>query len=682
MAVAVCVVVFALAVAAVGTARTPLGLGPSVREVVVAAAAVCGGFLVAITEGLSAIHELRYEPVLVCWCLAAVVAGVLLIRHRFELTRWVQVSRPAWCNFTLLAVIIAVVGTAGLLAVVCPPNNWDVTLYHLPRQLQWAQQASVEHFPTQDYRLTVNPPFAEFVGLHLLLLSGTDRLAAVESWAAMVLTLLAVSLVARELGLSHCGQLLAATFAVTIPVGFHEATNGKNDWMVAFWLATTTFWVLRDWTAERVGFAHAMFAGLSLGLLLLTKGTGGVYAVPVALLGGVALVVRRPSGWLRTVAVVGVLVFALNAPHWHRNAAAYGSVSGETFGLANERHDPAVWASGLLRNVTMHLAGPRDSWNWKVEKAVRRWHAALGVAVEEPGTTWSDQPFRTRDRRDHDDQANAPVHVLLLLAVAPGLAYVAARGGPLWPVYVIAAAGGFVLFCGVFKWQPWHPRLHLPPLALLGVGFGWAFTRPVVRWFAPVAVAALIVGLDPAVSRCEARSLGAEGLNVFRHDADELRFLGRADLATDAREVAARIRSVRPSVVEVINNGPLPWDYPVALWLRSDPEPPRVGYFYPVAGSPTDTPPADLVLDVTGPDRPEFVRHRRTRLVYRATDRVGTFTLYRPFLPGDVWAEGGLRLSTAGAWEPLPGVPHGRPPQLDHPIGRFGIGPELPGESR
>ncbi|HNB47127.1 MAG TPA: hypothetical protein PLL72_23315, partial [Burkholderiaceae bacterium] len=88
-----------------------------------------------------------------------------------------------------------------------------------------------------DYRLTVNPPFAEYVGLHLLLLSGTDRLYPLESTAALALTLVAVSLVARELGVGRRGQLLAALFAATLPIGFHEAANGKNDWMVACWLA-------------------------------------------------------------------------------------------------------------------------------------------------------------------------------------------------------------------------------------------------------------------------------------------------------------------------------------------------------------------------------------------------------------------------------------------------------------
>ena len=641
MAVAVCVVVFLLAVAACGFAPW--------REAVLAGAAGYGGFVVALTEGLGAAHQLRYGPVLACWIAAGLGLVAIVWANRANLVAY---SRPRLdpCDYLLLAVLAVLVVATGLIAVRCPPNNWDVALYHLPRQLQWLQQASVEHFPTQDYRLTVNPPFAEFVGLHLLLLSGTDRFTTVESWAAMVLSLIAVSLVARELGLGRKGQLLAAVFAATIPVGFHEAANGKNDWLVALWLAAVMFWTLRVWSAARIAPGPAVFAGLSLGLLLLTKGTGAIYAAPLVLLGGLALVVRRPAGWLPAAAIIGLLTVALNAGHWQRNHAAYGNVSGQTFGLANERHDPAALTSGLVRNVAMHLAGPRESWNRKLDRAVHRVHDRLGVGIEDPETTWFASPFRIADRRHEEDFAQAPVHVLLLLVALP---IVALRGGQLWAVFLFAALAGFVLFCAVFKWQPWHTRLHLPCLALLGVAFARAFTLPGLRWLAPVAVAALLWSVIPAATLSEARSLGSTGLSVFHSDSDRLRFNGQDAIAADAREVVARVAALHPARVDLINHAPLPWEYPVALWLRSGESPPRIGYFYPVNGSPADDTVADVVIDVGSPEPPRWVKHPRSRAVYRLTARIGTFSIYRPAGPD-------------------------APPVGDQPVGRFGIGTEWP----
>ncbi|HEY3788448.1 MAG TPA: glycosyltransferase family 39 protein, partial [Urbifossiella sp.] len=357
MAVGVCVLVFALAVAGVAAARDRLGVGHSLREAVLVAAALVGGFVVAVTEGLGALGELRFGPVLGCWLAAAFLLTCGVADHREKLAGWWQPTLPFhWSELGLLSLIILIVGTSGLIAALCPPNNFDVALYHLPRQFQWIQQGGVAHFPTQDYRLTVNPPFAEFVGTHFMLLSGTDWLATVESWLSMIMALGAISLVGRELGLSRCGQMLAALFAATVPVGFHEATNGKNDWMVAFWLAATLFWVLRVWKAECIRPVEAIGAGLSLGLLILTKGTGGIFAVPLVIMGGLGLVLRRPRGWISALLAVAALTVLSNLGHWSRNYHAYGSISGKTFGLDNERHTPAVWASGLVRNVGVHLA--------------------------------------------------------------------------------------------------------------------------------------------------------------------------------------------------------------------------------------------------------------------------------------------------------------------------------------
>jgi hypothetical protein len=675
MAVAVCGVVFVLCVAAVAAGRDRLGVGSSLREAVVVASALVGGFVVAVTEGLGALGELRFGPVLACWIGFGLGLAASVVMNRRHLSGWWARAIPLdRLDISLLALIAIIVGASGLIAAICPPNNYDVTLYHLPRQVQWLQQGSVAHFPTQDYRLTVNPPFAEFVGLHLMLLSGSDRLATVESWVAMLLTLAAVSLVARELGLSRKGQLLAALFAVTVPIGFHEAANGKNDWTVAFWLAATAFWVLRVWKADRVRVAEAACAGLSVGLLVLTKGTGGVYAVPLALLGGLGLAVRRPRGWTTAALLVGTLALLPSVGHWSRNVAAYGSVSGETFGLGSELQTPSVWASGLVRNVGMHLASPRAAWNRKIDKYVHRVHDWLGLGTEDPHTTWLGVPFKVEYQPRQDDFATAPVHALLLLVAVPVLA-VGRRTDPSWLVYLIGTAGGFLLFCAAFKWQPWHPRLHLPVLALGGVAAGWLLTRPQVRWLAPVAAAGLVLSVLPT-TQSQARSLGPDGLCVFTSDPDRLRFFNQDAILNDACEIVARVQATHPAAVDLINHEPAPWEYPITLWLRTSDDPPRVSYFYPVAGSPACETPAGVVIDVASPHPPDLIRHPQTREVYRIAERVGRFTIYRPLPPGTEYA--GYRLTDGGEWDAIPGQATGGPPVCDHPVARFGIGTEQP----
>src|SRR5947209_7604154 len=144
MAVVVCGVVFALTVAAVITTRHRSGVGFSSRDAVVAASTLCGGFVVAVTEGLGALGELRFGPVLACWTALGFGLAAFVLVNRSMLTGWWSRSEPlGWLDTGLIALIAAVVGASGLIAVLCPPNNYDVTLYHLPRQVQWLQQESV-----------------------------------------------------------------------------------------------------------------------------------------------------------------------------------------------------------------------------------------------------------------------------------------------------------------------------------------------------------------------------------------------------------------------------------------------------------------------------------------------------------------------------------------------------------
>jgi hypothetical protein len=303
----------------------------------------------------------------------------------------------------------------------------------------------------------------------------------------------------------------------------------------------------------------------------------------------------------------------------------------------------------MVRNVGMHLSSPRPAWNRKVDKYVRRAHGWLGFGPADPHTTWLGIPFTVEYRPRQEDVATAPVHTVLLLAALAALLPTALRERS-WAMYLLAAVGGFAAFCVVFKWQPWHPRLHLPCFALGGVGFAWLMTRPRSRCLMPVAAIALVASVVPVALGSSARSLGLDGPNVFSSSADELRFFDRGDVLADAKEVVERIRVKHAGNVELINQEPVPWEYPIALWLQQGEHPPRVGYFYPVAdASKHETPIADMVVDMGSDHPPEWIVHPRTRAVFRIESRIGRFTLYE------------LVKNYAG------------PPVADQPVARFGI---------
>ncbi|CAN5567731.1 hypothetical protein BH11PLA2_BH11PLA2_35580 [soil metagenome] len=633
----------------------------NVRDAVLIAATIVGAYIAVTSEVLSLFAALRFQSVLIAW---GVLTFTSLILIAMPGRAWPTLAKPNW--YWLEAVPMLVVGAVLAITFVtvllCPPNNWDVILYHLPRQVQWLQQQSVAHFPTQDYRLTVNPPFAEFAGLHLMILGGTDRLNAAVSWTAFALTLLAVSVMTRDLGVSRTGQWLSAAFAATVPMNIHEAVSGKNDGMVAFWLVCSVIQALRIWNAERITVNAAGLFGLTIGLLILTKGTGGVFAMPVVILLGIhflKLLFKKSEGetpvadvpgshgvW-SAIAVITGCVVALNASHWHRNHAAYGSITGRTFGLGNEVHSGPAIASNLLRNAAMHLASPREKWNNSIEKFVAKQHIALGISVNEKATTWGGTAFEL-EHAPQREQAASPIHVLMLLVALSGTLPWLRSVSKGWWLLAFILGGGFLAFCIVFKWQPWHTRLHLPLFALASVIVGAVLCRKEIAFASPVAVMALFGSCLPALVSSEYRSLtDHDGLNIRQHTSESLRYLGHDPIRIAAELITAKVHGR----VALINHGALPWEYPLTRHLKSGYSP-HVGYFYPVKGSPPSEA-SDFVIAIGDSRGPEWIRQPHSSRTYRVMAFESPFTLYAPA-------------------EALPGV------SIDHAVGRFGIGAEQP----
>src|SRR6516164_6398715 len=112
------------------------------------------------------------------------------------------------------------------------------------------------------------PPFAEYLMLHLYLLSGSDHLLNLVQWLSFVGSLICVSLIARMLGVSPRGQILAAVFCATIPNGITQASGAKNEYLIAFLLAASVYFLLSY--TEYQHSADLLLSGAALGLALLT----------------------------------------------------------------------------------------------------------------------------------------------------------------------------------------------------------------------------------------------------------------------------------------------------------------------------------------------------------------------------------------------------------------------------
>ena len=151
--------------------------------------------------------------------------------------------------------------------------------YHMSRVMHWIQQGTVAHYPTHNLKQLYQNPGSEFAITQFQLLSGGDYFANSVQWGSMVMSLVGVSLIARQLGCDRRGQLLAVVLCATIPMGILQAASTQNDYVLSLWLVCFTYFSLLIVQAG-VTRSTAIYIGASLGLVILSKGTGYIYAFP------------------------------------------------------------------------------------------------------------------------------------------------------------------------------------------------------------------------------------------------------------------------------------------------------------------------------------------------------------------------------------------------------------------
>jgi hypothetical protein len=298
----------------------------------VLASIASGAYLTVTTEVLSLLRGLTVPGLVVTWLFPVLVLAVLLRRSRIAAvamadlrTGWARCSR---LEKVLLAGLVLICGVLLGIAFASLPSNVDSALYHMARVMHWAQNASLRPYPTIMEHQLHKPIWAESAILHLRVLWGNDQPANLTQWFSMIGSMVVASGIAALLGGKRGAQLLAATYAVSIPMGILQSTSTQNDYVAAFWAVCLAYLVVLGVRRRLTSWETAALAA-AVGLSVLTKGTGFVYAPPFVAWFLLHELLRRG---IRRAAVAGLAVAAisvvLNAGFWGRNIAVYGGPYG------------------------------------------------------------------------------------------------------------------------------------------------------------------------------------------------------------------------------------------------------------------------------------------------------------------------------------------------------------------
>ena len=486
--------------------------GSGLRQALVYSSIPISIFIAFSTEALSVFHALTRMWIALIWVVFA-VTGFLFSRGPRANPSAPLVSLNLWHDLDkserwMLASLTLIAGLVGLTALLSAPNTWDAMEYHMPRVVEWISNHGVQLYPTIDHQQLSMPPFSEYAILHLQLLFGSDRLANMVQWFAYVGCMLAVSLIARELGGDRRAQILAAVISGTIETGILGASGTKNDYTLTYWVATSVF-LLLQWKKQQ-GWALTLAIASALSLSVFCKGTGYAFLPPLVVFCFFMWNAKGQKTFLLRLPILALVCVMVSGPLWARNHEFSGSILGLPYfdgagpdegRMYGNRHITLTRsAANVLRNVALNLAVPVGKVNGLTTKAFSAAIHALGVDPSDPSQLVLSQagylpPFNIDFRPFSETQAGNQLHFILLIATGVLCLWKRKEFSRETLLFAFGIAGSFVLYATLLRWSPWNARYQLPVFVLGAAFSAIVLVRITPRWTSAVAACVLLLGL-------------------------------------------------------------------------------------------------------------------------------------------------------------------------------------------
>ena len=545
------------------------------REAFLLSSVIWGTAVVVITEGLSIFNQLTYSSLAISWSIFDLIAGSILLNKVVKVgLKPIKLKFPRlerFEYFVIVGILIIILAT-GVIALVAPPNSFDSMNYHMSRIMHWIQDRNVYPYPTNITFQTDWTPGTEYEILQFQLLSGGDRLANMVDWFSFIGSIIGVSLIARELGADHKGQLLSAAFCATIPMAILQASSSLNHLTTAFWLAGFVYFSLHAFHLSSP--LDIISIGLSLGLSIFSKSTAYIFAAPFVILIVLWVLFSKERNRIWLWFVTAMIVLAINSGQYIRNYLLYKDPLGSprNYGYFNEIYTPAAITSNIIRNIGLHIQTPSEKLNKYMDGIILKIHEYIGISENDPRTTWAASlHFHITHNLFYEDDAGNPIHLLLIMGTF-GYFFLSLKRSPRLILYsILALVGGFLLFCTLLKWQDWNSRFHLPLFILASAIPGVIIAKIKPKYISDVIVLLFLVAATPWVVAGQPRSL-IGSTNIFDVSRNEQYFAARPDKYMPYALAAQQIEKMQVSDIG-LSMGLSQYEYPLWAFLSQSYKP-------------------------------------------------------------------------------------------------------------
>lgn len=524
------------------------------------------------TEILSFFSILYEGPI----TLLHILISLGLLASLYAIPRTTTFSLNASSELPIIAFAILCAIPAFITALAAPPNNWDSMTYHLPRIFHWLQNHSLEHYATYVVRQLYLNPGHEILLTHLIGLAGSDLHAGLFNALSFLIALITVAAITERLGGNKTTQIVAITFAATIPMAILQSHTTQNDLLHGVFLLTCTLGALLTRASPSLSRQFLMWS--SAGLAVLTKGLALVYLPPLILL--VFPCKSLLSARSRATTLVGILLFlALSIGHFHRNYRAFENPLGPTTGPHTigmySIASPTIAAtiSNIIRNIALHSNSAFAPFQRALNEVSGPIHSLLAIDPNDPLTTWMGTDLSMlQPGAINEDLAGNGNH-LLLIAVTLIVIVITARKSQyaffsaLRPICAAILAG--IILSAVTKWQPWASRLHLPLFLIAVPSVALVITQRLGLIISAITSLFLLTQALPYWAHNHIRPLTGPN-SVLHQPTRPERFAAKPFLAPEFRRLSRHLKQKRCQSIGVIASED-EWEQPLFTNLYTRP---------------------------------------------------------------------------------------------------------------
>ena len=447
---------------------------------------ICFSLLVVFsTEILSALNLFNYMGILFFWMMCFVILFFNLLRSPLTEVKAMLISLKKQLlsidKFSRI-VLATFIGFLFVQGLIFPPNNYDSMTYHMSRMVHWIKNENVYAFATHIPRQVFMPPYAEWLTAQICILSKSDFFANSVQQFYFVSTLPVLARIGELLTFSIKQKRYLVLFAITLPQVILQSTSTQNNLVLSFFVAASVYYAFHAF--RNLTWKYVFLCGFSAGLAFLTKGTALVFIAPVFFILVPIIILQKTDEQLLKkiikISVACVLVISVGAGYYYRNLLITGnpygvSVTDMKVGV-NQEISPPVFLSNLTRNIGLHFAVPLI--NEAVENIISCFHKAINQDINSPLTTFGFvEKFYISYYATHEDFAPNIVHAVLILFALVFLLIKWKTVNRSFFIYSLVLLSQIFCFTLLFKWQPWHSRLHTPGFILAAPIVAWALSQ-------------------------------------------------------------------------------------------------------------------------------------------------------------------------------------------------------------